>query len=133
MPDQNTPHVGDTIPAGATVGRKVGDAIPSGATVGLTPQQALLADPEFQKLSPEAQHIVIGKRFPEYASLSPEAQKIVLSKAAPAEHKITFGIPLGFGQSQEVSMTPEELQQFQKQGKRDVVLGAGMAASMVGG
>jgi hypothetical protein len=95
--------------------------------------QDLLNDPEFQKLSPEAQHIVIGKRFPEYASLSPEAQKIVLSKAAPAEPKTTFGIPLGFGQSQEVSMTPEELQQFQKEGKRDVVLGAGMAASMVGG
>lgn len=43
-----------------------------------TPQD-LLGDPEFQKLSPEAQHIVIGKKFPEYAKLSPEAQKIVLS------------------------------------------------------
>lgn len=41
--------------------------------------QDLLNDPEFQKLSPEAQHIVIGKKFPEYAKLSPEAQKIVLS------------------------------------------------------
>lgn len=51
-----------------------------------TPQD-LLGDPEFQKLSPEAQHIVIGKKFPEYAKLSPEAQKIVLSstkvQAAP--------------------------------------------------
>src|SRR5258708_766660 len=45
--------------------------------------QDLLSNPEFQKLSPEAQHIVIGKKFPEYANLSPEAQKIVLSKAQP--------------------------------------------------
>lgn len=45
--------------------------------------QDLLNGADFQKLSPEAQHIVIGKRFPEYAKLSPEAQKIVLSKAVP--------------------------------------------------
>jgi hypothetical protein len=52
--------------------------------------QDLLSNPEFQKLSPEAQHIVIGKKFPEYANLSPEAQKIVLSKAAPdSMHGVT--------------------------------------------
>lgn len=52
--------------------------------------QDLLGNPEFQKLSPEAQHIVISTKFPEYAKLSPEAQKIVLSKAAPENtHGVT--------------------------------------------
>lgn len=51
----------------------------------LTPQQALLADPDFRKLSPEAQHIVMGKKFPAYTKLSPEGQRVVLdfSKAQP--------------------------------------------------
>lgn len=45
--------------------------------------QDLLANPDFQKLSPAAQTIVISKRFPEFSKLSPDAQKIVLSKSAP--------------------------------------------------
>lgn len=41
----------------------------------------LLNNPDFQKLSPEAQHIVLSKKFPAYANLSLEAQKVVLSKS----------------------------------------------------
>lgn len=75
--------------------------------------QDLLNDAEFQKLSPEAQHIVIGKRFPEYARLSPEAQKIVLSKAAqstpPAPRALPdpFKLPGNMSQGVDLSNQPD--------------------------
>lgn len=70
-----------------------------------TPQD-LLGDPEFQKLSPEAQHIVISKKFPEYAKLSPEAQKIVLSKSASQGTAATSDNPLTPEQMKMVKQMP---------------------------
>lgn len=96
--------------------------------------QDLLNDADFQKLSPEAQHIVIGKRFPEYAKLSPEAQKVVLSKAAPANAdpnagRIVMpvaggvGIPMDLGSS-------DAADEFKRQ---NVALGPMAAGSLTGG
>lgn len=49
--------------------------------------QVLFSDPEFSKLSPEAQRIVLQRKVPSYGALSPEAQDIVFKQlsAQPLE------------------------------------------------
>jgi hypothetical protein len=97
--------------------------------------QSLLSDPGFQKLSPEAQHIVLSKKFPDYANLSPEAQKIVLSKAAPQTRfappgetgRIVMPVAGGVGIPMDLG-DPEAAKSFQRENANLGPLAAGGVA-----
>jgi hypothetical protein len=100
--------------------------------------QDLLSNPEFQKLSPEAQHIVISTKFPEYAKLSPEAQKIVLSKAAPAdsaatpaekEYRPSFFAGVSGAPPTMAEMDPQQIAAYDERERQKIVKGAPIVAS----